>query len=177
MAFTPISTTLGPWTVSQLQVLTPTTTCPNSTKEIVVGNYNYGLDFTLASSEPNRAVYNSITGAGQESPASVRISLRNVNNVYSSAITKPAKLANSIAGTQINMLVEQNFSVSNSISGEFGELPFKFSITLTVPKHPSVTAELIKKSSVQTLGAIFGSDEMLGNLIASIFRGDLRIDA
>lgn len=177
MVFMFISIIFGFWTVLQLQVLIPTATCPNSTKAITVGNYNYGLDFTLASSEPNRAVYNSITGVGQESPASVRISLRNVNNVYSSAITKPAKLANSIAGTQINMLVEQNFSVSNSVSGEFGELPFKFSITLTVPKHPSVTAELIKKSSVQTLGAIFGSDEILGNLVASIFRGDLRIDA
>lgn len=177
MAFTPISTSIGPWTVSQLQVLTPTTTCPNSTKEIIVGNYNYGLDFTLASSEPDRAVYKSITGEGQESPASVRLSLRNVNNVYSSAITKPAKLANSVAGTQVNMLIEQNFSVSNSVSGEFGELPFKFSVTMTVPKHSSITAELIKKTSVQTIGALFGSDEVLGNLIASIFRGDLRIDA
>lgn len=177
MGFTPIITTIGPWTVSQQQALTPTTTCPDSVKEISVGNYNYAADYTLALSEPNRTVYNSITGVGQESPASVRISLRNVNNVYASAITKPTKLANSVAGTQINMLIEQNFSVSNSVSGEFGELPLKFSLTLTVPKHSSITAELIKKASVQTIGAIFGSDEVLGNLIASIFRGDLRIDA
>lgn len=176
MAFTPISTTIGPWTVTQAQSLTPTATCPNATKNVTVGNFNYAADWTLAESIPDKTVYKSTTGNGQESPAVLRASIRPVANIYNSCLTKPAKLANVLGGTQINLLLEQTFTVSNNISGEFGDLPLKFSVTLTVPKHASVTADLIKEYAVQSIGAIFGSNEVAGDLIAKLFRGDLIIN-
>jgi len=176
MAFIPISTTIGPWTVIQAQSLTPTATCPNANKSITVGNYNHIADWTLAESGPDKTVYKSTTGSGQESPAVLRISIRPVANVYSSCLTKPAKLANVLGGTQINLLLEQTFTVSNSVSGEFGDIPLKFSATLTVPKHASITADLIKSYAVQSLGMLFGSDEVAGDLVAQVFRGDLIIN-
>lgn len=173
MAFTPISTTIGPWTVTQEQTLTPTATCPDALKDVSVGNFNFLADWTLAESNPDKTVYKSTTGTGQESPAVLRASIRPVANVYSNCLTKPAKLANTLGGTQINLLLEQTFTVSNSVSGEFGNIPLKFSVTLTVPKHSSVTADLIKKYAVQSIGAMFGSNEVLGDMIAKLFRGDL----
>lgn len=176
MAFTPISTTIGPWTVTQAQSLTPTATCPNANKSITVGNFNYVADWTLAESVPDKTVFMSTTGSGQESPAALRTSIRPVANVYSNCLTKPAKLANVLGGTQINLLLEQTFTVSNSVSGEFGDIPLKFSATLTVPKHASITASLIKAFAVQSIGMLFGSNETTGDLIAQVVRGDLIIN-
>lgn len=176
MAFTPISTVIGPWTVTQAQSLTPTATCPNASKSITVGNFNYTADWTLAESVPDKTVYKSTTGSGQESPAVLRVSIRPVANIYSNCLTKPAKLANTLGGTQINLLLEQTFTVSNSVSGEFGDIPLKFSATLTVPKHASITASLIKAYAIQAMGMLFSSDETSGDLIAKVFRGDLIIN-
>lgn len=176
MAFTPISTTIGPWTVTQAQSLTPTTLCSDSEKELTIGNYNFAADWTLAESVPDKTVYKSTTGNGQESPAVLRTSIRPVANVYSNCLTKPAKLANMLGGTQINLLLEQTFTVSNSVSGEFGDIPLKFSATLTVPKHASITADLIKSYAIQSIGMLFGTDEISGDLIAQVFRGDLIIN-
>lgn len=176
MAFTPIVTTIGPWTVTQSQVLTPTATCPNSVKSISVGNFNYPTDWRIAETTPGKTVYQSTTGSGQESPAVLRISVRPVANIYANSLTKPAMLASKVGGTQINFLLEQTFTVANSVSGEFGDIPLKFSTTMTVPKHASITNELIKKFAIQSIGALFGSDEVAGDLISQVFRGDLTIN-
>lgn len=176
MAFTPIVTTIGPWTVSQSQVLTPTATYPNSEKSLTVGNFNFPNNWRIAETAPGKTVYQSTTGSGQESPAVLRISIRPVANIYANALTKPAVLASKVGGTQINFLLEQTFTVANSVSGEFGSVPLKFSTTITVPKHASITTELIKRFSVQSIGALFGTDEVAGSLISQVFRGDLTIN-
>lgn len=176
MAFTPIVTTIGPWTVTQSQVLTPTATCPDSTKSLIVGNFNYPTDWRIAETTPGKTVYQSTTGSGQESPAVLRISTRPVANIYANALTKPALLASKVGGTQINFLLEQTFTVANSISGEFGDIPLKFSATFTVPKHASITTELIKNFAIQSIGVLFGTDETEGDLISQVFRGDLTIN-
>lgn len=147
-----------------------------ASKNIAVPDLDFVNDFKKSVDEPNEAVITNTTGDTIVSSEHVRFGSTPVKNIYSGGTTDVSAMHQSKAGVQVMVEINENYTATNSVTGQEVDLPCKGRIVLRFPTANCVNEQLVQDLLSRTIAAALATGETDAGRLVQIARGALLPD-